>query len=177
MGQEEFQELSTFLKRFIRRLKLLQAVEGLCVVLVCALLLFALGPGVTQITRYAPYAPLAYSILTAAVLLVAVVWMLLRLARRLSQERAALYIEQKHPRLRNNLINSLQLYPRLAKDPHDRGFSASMILALLRATRSQITGLRVDQLVDTRPVKRSLRLLAIVFAPVLAMVLFNPSWV
>ena len=177
MGQEEFQELSAFLRRFIRRLKLLQGIEGLCLIFVCLLLLFALGPAVRQITGFFPYAPLAYSVLTATVLLAAVGWTLARLMRRFSHERAALYIEQKHPKLRNNLINSLQLYPQLASTEEAPGFSASMVLALLRATRKQITGLKVDDLVDTRPVKSSLRLLGIVFAPVLAMVLFNPSWV
>lgn len=177
MGQEEFQELSAFLKRFIRRWKLLQGVEGLCVILVCALLLLALGPGIGRMTRYFPYAPVVYSVLTAAVLLTAVVWTLLRLMRKFSQERAALYIEQKYPRLRNNLINSLQLYPQLAGDKETQGFSASMVLALLRATRKQLGTLELDQLVDTRPVKSSLRLLGIVFVPVLIMILFNPSWV
>src|SRR4030095_5393096 len=37
--------------------------------------------------------------------------------------------------------------------------------------------LQIDQLIDTRRVKASLRLLAALFIPVLAMVLFNPSWV
>jgi soluble cytochrome b562 len=177
MGQEEFQELSAFLRRFIRRLKLLQGLQGLCLIFICLLLLFALGPAVSQITQFLPYAPVAYSILTATVLLAVVVWTLARLMRRLSQEGAALYIEQKHPRLRNNLINSLQLYPQVAGSKEPSGFSASMVLALLRATRKQITTLSVRELVDTRPVKSSLRLLAIIFAPVLAMILFNPSWV
>ena len=30
MGQEEYKELSTFLARFVRRLKILKGVEGLC---------------------------------------------------------------------------------------------------------------------------------------------------
>ena len=177
MGQEEFQELSAFLKRFIRRLKLFQGVEGLCLIFVCALLLFALGPGVREMIRFFPYAPVAYAILTAVVLLTIVGWTLLRLMRKFSQERAALYIEQKYPKLRNNLINSLQLYPQVANAKESPGFSASMVLALLRATRTQLTTLEIGELVDTRPVKRSLRLLATVFVPVLAMVLFNPSWV
>ncbi len=177
MGQEEFQELSAFLKRFIRRFKLFQGVEGLCLILICALLLFALGPGVREIMRFFPYAPLAYAILTALVLLTIVSWTLLRLMSKFSQERAALYIEQKHPKLRNNLINSLQLYPQVVNPNESPGFSASMVLALLRSTRKQLTTLEIAQLVDTRPVKRSLRLLGIVFVPVLAMVLFNPSWV
>ncbi len=134
MGQEEFQELAVFLRRFIRRFQFLQGIEGLCLTATCAVILFALGPGVQQIIGYFPYAPVAYSILTATVLLVVISWTVVRFVRRLSQERAALYIEQKQPKLRNNLINSLQLYPQIAEAKDAPGFSASMVLALLRST-------------------------------------------
>jgi hypothetical protein len=177
MGQEEYQELASFLKRFIRRFKLFQGIEGICLTAICALLLFALGPGVQQIKGFVPYAPLAYSIVTAAVLLFLVGWTVIRLCRRFSQERAALYIEQKQPKLRNNLINSLQLYPEVAAAREAPGFSTSMVLALLRTTRRQLSGLQIDQLIDTRRVKASLRLLVALLIPVLAMILFNPSWV
>ena len=175
MGQEEFQELASFLKRFGWRWRLLRGIEGLCLTAICALLLFALGPGVQQIRGFFPYAPIVYSVLTATVLLGVFGWTMLRFARRLSQERAALYIEQKQPKLRNNLINSLQLYPRIATAKDAADFSASMVLALLRATRKQITALRTDELLDARPVQARLRLLALLFVPVLATVLFNPS--
>jgi Domain of unknown function (DUF4175) len=177
MGQEEYQELSSFLKRFIRRFKLLQGIEGICLTAICALLLFALGPGVQQIKGFVPYAPLAYSIVTAAVLCFLLGWTLIRLCRRFSQERAALYIEQKQPKLRNNLINSLQLYPQVAAARETSSFSTSMVLALLRTTRKQLAALQLEQLVDTQRIKSSLRLLGALFVPVLAMVLFNPSWV
>ena len=177
MGQEEYQELSWFLKRFIRRFKLFQGIEGICLTAICALLLFALGPGIQQIKTFVPYAPLAYSIVTAAVLLFLMGWTVVGLCRRFSRERAALYIEHKQPKLRNNLINSLQLYPEVAAAKQAPGFSTSMVLALLRTTRKQLSSLQVEQLVDTRRVKNSLSLLAALFVPVLAMVLFNPSWV
>ena len=177
MGQEEYQELSSFLKRFIRRFKFLQGLEGLCLTAICALLLFALGPGIHQIKDFFPYAPLAYSVLSAAVLLILLGWTVFRLLRRLSQQRAAVYIEQKQPKLRNNLINSLQLYPQVAEAKDSPGFSTSMVLALLRTTRKQLSTLQINELIDTRRIKGSLRLLAFLFAPVLAMVLFNPTWV
>jgi hypothetical protein len=177
MGQEEFQELSSFLKRFIRRFKFLQGIEGLCLTAICALLLFALGPGVQQIKTIFPYAPLVYSVITSVVLLIAIGWTAIRFFQRLSQERAALYIEQKQPKLRNNLINSLQLYPQVAEAKDSPGFSASMVLALLRSTRKQISTLQVNDLLDSKRIQRSLRLLAVLFVPVLAMVLFNPTWV
>jgi hypothetical protein len=177
MGQEEFQELSSFLKRFIRRFKFLQGIEGLCLTAICALILFALGPGVQQIKTIFPYAPLVYSVITGVVLIIAIGWTVIRFFRRLSQERAALYIEQKQPKLRNNLINSLQLYPQVVEAKESPGFSASMVLALLRSTRKQISTLQVNDLLDSQRIQRSLRLLALLFVPVLAMVLFNPSWV
>ncbi|HEY7221901.1 MAG TPA: DUF4175 family protein [Candidatus Binatia bacterium] len=178
MGQEEYNELSSFLRRFIRRLKLLQGAEGLCLTAICTVLLFALGPGIGQLAIFFPYAPLAYSLLAALVLVAAVGWSLFRFLRRLSQERAALYIEQKQPKLRNNLINSLQLYPQVVGADNDSpGFSAGMVLALLRTTRKQIAGLEVNELLDKRRLMTSLRLLGFLVAPVSAMVLLDPAWV
>ena len=177
MGQEEYQELSSFLRRFTRRLSLVRGIESLCLTAVCALLLLALGPGVKQLSHLLPYAPVVYSAITGLVLVLMAGWTIYRFARRPSQEHVALYIERKQPKLRNNLINSLQLYPQVASSREGSGFSTSMVLALLRSTRKQIAALRIGELIDTRYLKSSLRLLAMIFAPVLAAVLFNPTWV
>jgi soluble cytochrome b562 len=177
MGQEEFQELSSFLKRFSRRFKFLKGIEGLSLTAICALLLLAIGPGVEQIKHFFPYAPLVYSVITAAILLGLILWTVVQLARRFSQEHAARYVEQKQPKLRNNLINSLQLYPQVANAQAAPGFSAPMVLALLRTTRKEVSGLKLNDLLDTRRLKSSLRLFVVLIIPVLGMVLFNPSWV
>ncbi|HXG53299.1 MAG TPA: DUF4175 family protein [candidate division Zixibacteria bacterium] len=175
MGQEEFRELSEFLGRFTRRLKLVQGAEGLCLTAICALLLFGAGPAVAALADFFPYAPLLYWALGALVLLFLLGRTLARLLRRPSRERAARYIEEKRPELRNNLINSLQLYPRLAESPGAQGFSPAMVLALLRTTRRQLAALRLDELIDARNLKAQVRLLGLVFVPVLAMVLLDPS--
>src|SRR5688500_2634013 len=153
MGQEEFQELSSFLKRFIRRFKFLQGIESVCLTAICALLLLAVGPGVEQIKGFFPYAPLVYSVITAATLLGLILWTLIQLAQRFSHEHAARYVEQKQPKLRNNLINSLQLYPQVATAQDAPGFSAPMVLALLRTTRKEVSGLKLNELLDTHRVK------------------------
>src|SRR5687767_8776911 len=176
MGQEEFQELSSFLKRFIRRFKFLKGIEGICLTAICALLLLAVGPGVEQIRTFFPYAPLVYSVITAATLLGLIFWTIIQLARRFSQEHAARYVEKKQPKLRNNLINSLQLYPQVANAQSTTGFSAPMVLALLRTTRKEVSGLKLNDLLDTHRLKSSLRLFFLLAIPVLGMVLFNPSW-
>jgi soluble cytochrome b562 len=177
MGQEDFQELSSFLNRFVRRLKLLRGVEGLCLTAICALLLFAAGPAVLYLKNLLPYAPLVYSLITGLVLAGVVGWTVYRSLGRMSQERAALYIEQKQPKLRNNLINSLQLYPQIAEAKNSAGFSTTMVLALLRSTKKQIANLRVEDLLDGARLKSGLRLLGFLAMPVTAMVLFNPAWV
>lgn len=175
MGQEDYQELSSFLRRCLRRLKLLQALEALCLIGICALLVFALGAGVVELQTFFPYAALLYSGLALLVVAAAVGWSVFRLARRVPPERVALFIEQKQPKLRNNLINSLQLYPEIARQAP--GFSPSMVLALLRTTRKQVAALKPDELIESRTLKSSLRLFALLLLPVSAMVLFNPSWV
>ncbi|HVO93383.1 MAG TPA: DUF4175 family protein [Terriglobales bacterium] len=156
---------------------MIRGFEGLCLTGICVLLLFALGPGVAQLKDFFPYAPVVYSALTVLVLLAVIGWTVYRFLGRFTPERAALYIEQKQPRLRNNLINSLQLYPQVSDAQNAPSFSASMVLALLRTTKKQVAALKIDELMDTRRLKSGVRLLALIFFPVLAMVLFNPSWV
>lgn len=175
MGQEDYRELSSFLGRFVRRLKMLKGAEGLCLTGICLLLLFSLGIGVQEVKAVFPYAPMTYSLLTTALMLLLFGWTLFQCVRKVSQEWAALYIEKRCPHLRNNLINSLQLYPQVADKEQSRGISTSMVLALLRATRKQLQALRVEDLIHTDRIKGELRLLGILFIPVLAMVLFNPS--
>ena len=175
MGQEDYKELSFFLRRFVRRLKMLKGAEGFCLIGVSLLLLFALGLGIEEIKPLFPYAPAVYSALTAVLLVSLIGWILYQGCRRISQEWAALYIEKKCPHLRNNLINSLQLYPQVADEKPPREVATSMILALLRATRTQLRTLQVNDLINTRRLKGELRLLGLLFVPVLAVVLFNPS--
>ncbi|MBI2351931.1 MAG: hypothetical protein HYV00_10750, partial [Deltaproteobacteria bacterium] len=175
MGQEEYKELSTFLARFIRRLKMVKGVEGLCLIGISFMLLFSLGPGIQGIKSFFPYAPLLYSILTAILLLFLVGWTLFRWSRRVPKEWAALYIEKKCPYLKNNLINCLQLYPQVAGEKHAGAISTYMVLALLRVTQKQLQVLRVEELIPTGQIKAKSRLLGILTTAVFAMVLFNPS--
>ncbi|MGH7767822.1 MAG: DUF4175 family protein, partial [Candidatus Binatia bacterium] len=175
MGQEEYSELASFLQRFIRRFRAVKGMEGLCLIGICLVLLFSLGLAVREIKAFFPYAPILYCVLAAVLLILPLGWTLLQLWQRASDEWAALYIEKKCPHLRNNLINSLQLYPQIASETRPAEISTSMVLALLRATRRQLHSLRAEELVNVAPVRAKGRLLGILFVPVLAVVLFDPS--
>lgn len=175
MGQEEYSELASFLQRFIRRFRAVKGLEGLCLTGICLILLFSLGLAVREIKVFFPYAPALYCVLAAVLLILPLGWTLFQLWQRASEEWAALYIEKKCPHLRNNLINSLQLYPQIASENRPAEISASMVLALLRATRRQLHSLRAEELVNVAPVVAKGRLFAVLLAPVIAVVLFNPS--
>lgn len=175
MGQEDYREVSSFLERFVRRLKMVRGLEALSLTGICLLLLFALGLGIQEIKAFLPYAPIFYSALTGTLLLLLLGWTLFNWLRNVSKEWAALYIEEKAPHLRNNLINSLQLYPHIAEGKQARGISAAMVLALLQITRRQLQTLRPEELIQTQRIKTQGRLLGMLFLPILAVVLFNPS--
>ena len=133
MGQEEYQELSSFLKRFIRRFKLLQGIEGICLTAICAVLLFGAGPGIYQLPSSSPTRRSSTASSPASCFSPPSAGRCVAFSAGLSQERAALYIEQKQPKLRNNLINSLQLYPQVAEaEEHSRLFGDHGVGALAR---------------------------------------------
>ncbi|OGQ79008.1 MAG: hypothetical protein A3F90_07150 [Deltaproteobacteria bacterium RIFCSPLOWO2_12_FULL_60_19] len=175
MGQEEYSELSSFLQRFIRRFRAAKELEGFCLIGMSLALLFSLGLAVREIKPSLPYAPALYSVTAALVLILLLGWMAFQLRRRLSREWAARSIELQCPQLRNNLINSLQLYPQIAAPKPEAGISVTMVLALLRATRKQVHSLRVEELVSAQPVRTKARLLGLLMAPVLAAILLDPS--
>jgi hypothetical protein len=175
MGQEDYRDVDSFLKRLVRGLKLLRGIEGLCLTVISLLVLFSLGVGIDLIRSFFPYAPLVYSVLTSLILLLLLGWTLFQCLRRMPRERAARYVEKKHPYLKNNLINSLQLFPQINDPVQAKSISSSMVLALLRTTRRQLQEIRIKELLDTRRLKVEARLAAMLFVPVLAIVLFNPS--
>jgi len=177
MGQEDYRELSYFLERFVRRIRRLRGTEGLCLTGISVLVLFSLGLAVREIKAVFPYAPLLYSLLALVIPLLLLGWTFFQGCRGISREWAARTIEERYPHLRNNLINSLQLYPQIADENKAPEISVPMVLALLRTTRKQLQTLSLEELISSQRIRAESRLLGILLAPVLAVVLFNPSFV
>ena len=176
MHEEDYRPINDFLQRFVNRLRRIQGLEALCLAGTALAVLAALGMGVDAVKELLPYAPLAFSLLSIATLLAVTGFTLLRFLRSRSLSWAARAIERQRPELRNNLINSLQLYPQLADPARPTGDSAPMILALIRQTREQVRGIQTEALVDTRPLRAKARLLALAAAPVLALTLWLPDF-
>ncbi len=116
--------------------------EGLFLIGVCVLVLFPLGLAVQYIKDIFPYAPLIYTVLTLISAVILISWTASQCLKKRPKEWSARFIEEKNPQLRNNLINSLQLYPQVS-DAEKPEISTSMVLALLRVTRSQLQKIQI----------------------------------
>lgn len=176
LHEEDYRPIDDFLRRFVERLRRVQGLEALCLAGTALAVLTALGLGVDAVKEFLPYAPLFFSLLSVATLLGVAGLALLVFLRRRSLPWAARAIEKQRPELRNNLINSLQLYPQLADPARPAGTSAPMILALIRQTCEQIRSLEPAALVDTRPLRAKARLLVLAAVPVLALAAWHPGF-
>ncbi len=176
MHEEDYRPIDDLLRRFVNRLRRVEGLEALCLAGTALSVLAALGVGVDAVKGSLPYAPLAFSVLAIATLLAMTGVTLYRFLKSRSLSWAARAIERQRPELRNNLINSLQLYPQVADPARPAGASTPMILALIRQTRQQINGMEPASLVDIRPLRTKARLLALAAAPVLALGIWLPDF-
>lgn len=174
MHEDEYQEIRDFLRRFVWRFKTVRGTEALCLTGIALLVFFTLGIAVGLIKDLVPYAPLVYSVLAPATILGLTGFTLFCFLRPHTLTWAARIIETLRPELRNNLINCLQLFPRL-KGPGADQSSAPMILALVRQTHKQLATLRCQDLVNTAPLTARLKTLAGLTVPVLALSIWHPA--
>ena len=91
MGQEDYRELSSFLRRFIFRARLLKGMEGLGLLIASIFILFSLGVGVQAVKGIFPYAPLLYTVMSVATLAALLGWTFYQCFRKLSRESTARY--------------------------------------------------------------------------------------
>ena len=176
MHEEDYRPIDDLLRRFVNRLRRVEGLEALCLAGTALAVLAALGVAVDVVKEFLPYAPLAFSVLSIVTVLAMAGVTLIRFLRSRSLSWAARAIERQRPGLRNNLINSLQLYPQVADPARPAGASTAMILALIRQTREQISGMEPAALVDVRPLRVKARLLALAAAPVLALAVLLPDF-
>ncbi len=174
--EEEYRPIDDFLRRFVARFRNVEGLEALCLTATALAVLAALGVGVDLLKERLPYAPLVFSVLSIVTLLCLAGFTLYSFLRDHSLAWAARAIERQRPELRNNLINSLQLYPQVADPGRATGVSTPMILALIRQTRGQIGSLEPTELVDVRPLRAKARLLALAAVPVIALALWHPGF-
>jgi hypothetical protein len=146
----DYDRLLKFLRRLSFRLRLLDFVD-LILLIVSTLLLILLGSlfafGLKDIFFYLPYAYSAGTFLSMGVLIAIVVW---RISRKASFDDVARGLEGKYPTLRDDVTNSIQLFGEAAHSEKGSRLSRGLIAAQLRKTVKEVDAIKVDEVVSLR---------------------------
>jgi hypothetical protein len=160
-----FGRLERFLKVILFRLKLLLAL-GFLLRLASVFLIVLLGSLLAQETQAIfAYLPFAYYLL-ALVSLVCVFGLgLWKIASRISLQKVARGLEEKLPRLKDNVTNALLLYRQFKTSGESDPTSSKLIAAHLRKTVGELADVKPNQVVNFRSLWPHFKiLLPLVFA-------------
>ncbi|NIS62747.1 MAG: hypothetical protein GTO13_19215, partial [Proteobacteria bacterium] len=130
--------LEGFLKDVALRIKLLIALEFL-LRLASAFLIILLGSLFVQgVKEVFPFLPFVYYVLGLIALGLVFLLGLWRTASRLSMQRVARGIEEKFPRLKDDVTNALQLFHQIKRPSRSDQISEGLVTAHLRKTAEGI---------------------------------------
>jgi hypothetical protein len=167
-----YSSLERFLKDVALRIKLLIALEFL-LRLASVFLIILLGSLFVQgVKEVFPLLPFVYYILGLITLGLVFLLGLWRTASRLSMHRVARGIEEKFPRLKDDVTNALQLFHQITRPSASDQTSEGLLTAHLRKTVDGISAIRPKQVVNFRralPHVRLLLPLSLAFTVVLAL--------
>ncbi len=175
MKHNHYQRIKTFIQRVTLRIRLLTFLERFALLIAGMSLLLLLGLGIAPLQSFWGYAPLLYTLLGGGMVVALVVFTFSPFFLRYSPDRVALLIEEKYPWLRNNMINSLQLYPLLhspADDPWRR--SKELVRGLITQTAEQLPFLNAAHIGEKRVLHRSFLLAVMLLGTVGLVSLISP---
>ncbi|UCG08646.1 MAG: hypothetical protein JSV83_08355, partial [Desulfobacterales bacterium] len=151
--------LERVLKGIALRLKLLIALEHL-LRLASVFFIFILGSlffqEVGEVFAYLPFVYYLLALSSMVAVLVLAVW---RMASRLPMQHVARALEQKLPRLKDDVTNSLFLFDQINNPARADPTSASLVAAHLRKTADEISKIDPKQVVTFRRALPQVRLL------------------
>ncbi|MEK6712270.1 MAG: DUF4175 family protein, partial [Nitrospinota bacterium] len=138
MAESSYRLILDFLGRVLEgRLRVRRTEAGLIAAL--ALLgVLLLAPAAVALQPLFGYAAVLYLLASVLLLGGGAAWGVLRVRRSLNRQSLALEIEAERPDLGNNLISSLQLFPRKGKLGPDDPTSPELIDALVEETAAQV---------------------------------------
>ncbi|MFQ5894608.1 MAG: DUF4175 family protein [Nitrospinota bacterium] len=175
MSQQDHRWIVRFLDRVVLRLRAFQLAEALLLLLLATEVIFLLGLGAAAFQSSFPYSALLYLVLSGAIGAAALAVGLLPLLRRVPRSSAALAVEARDPRLMNNLINSLQLYPQLERPEKRRDISEALVHALVRQTRRELGGIEPRAVVSAERARRLGATVVVLLAAAAGVLFLDPS--
>jgi len=142
--------LERILKDIALRLKLILSLEFFLRLAAVFIILLLGDLFVQEVKGLFPYLPFIYSLLSLAIL----VWILLQGLRRaasgLTLQSVARGLEEKIPRLKDDVTNSLLLFYQIKKKTVSDNISEGLVTAHLRKTLASVSKIRPGQVVSYR---------------------------
>jgi soluble cytochrome b562 len=175
-ASQHYDRLCRFLRVLALRLQVLFVLEFLLLFLAAFLLallgsFFPLGLG-----EAFWYVAFAYSLGSLAMLAFLLVRGFRKAFLRPPPARVAKELEAKFPHLRDDVTNSLLLFPQLEPESGPGQMSSSLIAAQIRKTAEKISSLRPSEVIRLKRAGRHLRLLAPIVLAFLAVIILDPPF-
>jgi molybdenum-dependent DNA-binding transcriptional regulator ModE len=143
-------ELLLLVRRIRRRWRLRIALQGLAIVVGLGLGLVLAGAGLLSVMRLAPAAVTAFRVLTWLALIAAAVrFLVVPLARRVTDEQVALYVEEHDPSLQTALVSAVEQAHRSS------GTSRALADRLLATALAGLVVLDEGRQVERTPLRRA----------------------
>jgi hypothetical protein len=158
-----------------RRWRLRIALRGTAIVLGTGLLVFLISAYGMDQAKFSPTAVIAFRIFAYVTLLVlAVRYLLIPLARRVSDERVALYLEEHEPSLQARVLSAVEFGAQ--DDGESDGFSAAMVDRLVENAVEKCATIDFGRRVEASSLKRSSGMLVTAMGAAAIVLLLSPSF-
>lgn len=156
----EFSRLAGFLRSISLRSQLLAALQFLLLLSSVVLIILLGSPAVLEIKESVPYLLPLYSAVAMASFGILFLIGLWRILNRPSPGQAARRLEEKFPKLKDDVTNSLLLFDQLANGELSNPVSKGLITAHLRRTADAVSSIHLRQVVSLKKALGHLRILS-----------------
>jgi len=150
--------LERILKDIALRLKLILTLEFFLRLAAVFIIILLGSLFVEELKGLFPYLPFAYSLLSLAILGWVLLQGLRRAAARLTLQRVARGLEEKIPRLKDDVTNSLLLFYQIRKKAVTDNMSEELVTAHLGKTVAAVSKIRPGQVLSYKKVLSHLKL-------------------
>ncbi len=177
-GQErahpEYVTLTRYLGQVVRGGKLLDCVDGLLICAAVFLIVLLAGVGLETLRVLSPLLPLTVTVLLALLFFSAFLLALSLVVRRRSLRWAALYLQERDPALKDNVINSLLLAEQVRRG-EITGQGAGLVTAFVAETTRRLGRRSLREIVDISSLSRRGLLVAFLGATLGVILLIHPA--
>jgi len=158
-----------------RRWRLRVAVRGLAIVLGAGLLVFLISAYGMDRLRFSPTAVITFRVFAYVALVgLAIRYLIVPLARRVSHERVALYLEEHEPSLQARVLSAVEFGALDAEA--SEGFSPAMVDRLVEDAFENCAAIDYGRRVEAKSLARSSGLLSGVMTAAVIVLLLSPSF-